>query len=123
MKNSSISNPLANSKLTETILKINPGVERQTQIQNAKLTKLMKKSSRNAEFSRKLQRNEYQHRIEQRKIMYERLKPKLDDTTRTKIDQIKEKERKKELEKKKVKEAEKLIRKNNGVRKTVDQVW
>ena len=47
------SDPLANSKLTETILKTNPGVEKQAQLQSAKLAKLMRKSERTSDFHRK----------------------------------------------------------------------
>ena len=104
MKNSS--NPLSNSKLTETILKINPGVDRQTKIQTDKLTNLMKKSTKTAEYSKKVFKNDFQTRMERRKKIYDRLKPKLDESTRMKINQIKEKDRKKEIERQKLKEAE-----------------
>ena len=46
-------NPLIHSKLTQTILKINPGVERQSQATGLKLNKLIRKSMRSQELDRK----------------------------------------------------------------------
>lgn len=109
--------PLAHSKLTETILKINPGVDKQAEAQNVKLSKLMKKSTKTAEFNKKVFRNEFTSRMEQRKKLYDRLRPKLDEGVRSKIDKIKEKERKREVERKRKEEAEKLLmKKQNGKR-------
>ena len=51
--------PLVHSKLTETILKINPGVDKQAEAQSIKLSKLIKKSTRTAEFNKKVFRNEF----------------------------------------------------------------
>ena len=113
--------PLANSKLTETILKINPGVDKQAQLQSAKLAKLIKKSGRTSDFHRKSVKNDFESRMEYRKKLYDKMRPKLDDATRARIDKIKEKERKKEAEKLKKEEAERLLRRRSSVRKGEDQ--
>ena len=115
------SNPLVHSKLTHTILKINPGVDKQAQAQHAKLARLMKKSSKTAEFHRKSVKNNFEARREQRKKLYDRLRPNLDETTRGKIDKIKEKDRKKEAERQKRKEqkAEDKAQKLEGVKQRV----
>lgn len=112
--------PLANSKLTETILKINPGVDKQAKVQSAKLEKLIKKSARTSDFHRKSVKNDFDSRMEYRKKLYDKMRPKLDDATRARIDKIKEKERKKEAEKLKKEEAERLLRRQSGVRKVED---
>ena len=111
-------NPLSNSKLTETILKINPGVDKQSEMQARKLTKLMKKSTRSSDFAKKCFKNDFEVRMEQRRKLYDKLRPKLDEASRTRIDKIKEKERKKELERLKIKEAEKLLRRQQSMKKT-----
>ena len=112
--------PLANSKLTETILKINPGVDKQAQLQSAKLAKLIKKAGRTSDFHRKSVKNDFESRMEYRKNLYDKMRPKLDDATRARIDKIKEKERKKEAEKMKKEEAERLLRRRSSVRKGED---
>ena len=112
--------PLVHSKLTETILKINPGVDKQAEAQSIKLSKLIKKSTRTAEFNKKVFRNEFTSKMEQRKKLYDRLRPKLDEGVRSKIDKIKEKERKKEIEKKRKEEAEKLLLKRQNIKKGVN---
>lgn len=112
--------PLANSKLTETILKINPGVDKQAQLQSAKLAKLIKKSARTSDFHRKSVKNDFDSRIEYRKKLYDKMRPKLDDASRARIDKIKEKERKKEAERLKKEEAERLLRRQSSVRKGGD---
>ena len=97
--------PLANSKLTETILKINPGVDKQAQLQSAKLAKLIKKSGRTSDFHRKSVKNDFESRMEYRKNLYDKMRPKLDDATRARIDKIKEKERKKKMRSRRVMKA------------------
>ena len=106
-------NPLENSKLTETILKINPGVDKQSEIHAKKLTKLMKKSARTADFAKKCFKTDFEARMDHRRKLYDRLRPKLDEESRTRIDKIKAKERKKELERLKVQQAEKLLRRQS----------
>ena len=74
-------NPLSNSKLTETILKINPGVDKQSEMQARKLTKLMKKSTRSSDFAKKCFKNDFEARMEQRRKLYDKLRPKLDEAS------------------------------------------
>ena len=97
-------NPLIHSKLTHTILKINPGVEHQARAMDHKLTKLIRKSARSSELDRKQFRNDFDARRQKRQKLYEKMRPKLDEVTRTKIEKSKEERRKKELEKQKLRE-------------------
>ena len=87
-------NPLIHSKLTHTILKINPGVEHQARATDHKLEKLVRKSARSSELERKQFRNDFEARRLKRQKLYEKMRPKLDEVTRTKIEKSKEKERK-----------------------------
>ena len=102
--------PLVHSKLTQTILKINPGVERQAEATELKLRKLIRKSVRSSELARKQFRNDFEARRLKRQRLYEKMRPKLDDLTRMKIEKTKEDRRKKEAERQKMKEAEAALR-------------
>ena len=108
-------NPLKHSKLTQTILKINPGVERQAEATELKLRKLIRKSARSSELARKQFRNDFEARRQKRQKLYEKMRPKLDDLTRMKIEKTKEDRRKKEAERQKMKEAEAAMRAGGAV--------
>ena len=146
-------NPLIHSKLTQTILKINPGVERQSQATGLKLNKLIRKSMRSQELDRKqfrkvqlfdfltfydlhlcihssiivftyilfITRNDFEVRRIKRQKLYEKLRPKLNDVTRTKIEKTKEDRRKKDLEKQKLKETERALRGTAAVKKVTEK--
>ena len=108
-------NPLVHSKLTQTILKINPGVERQAEAKGLKLSKLMRKSVRSSELARKQFRNDFEARRQKRQKLYERMRPKLDELSRMKIEKTKEDRRKKEAERQKMREAEAALRAGGAV--------
>ena len=121
-------NPLANSNLNRTILRINPGVDRKAENQISNLIKLTKKTSKTSEYRRKAFLNTFESRRTYRQKLYERLRPKLDPSTRVAIDRFKEEQRKKEWEKLKKLEALKQIhhQKTKGgssFSESVDDKW
>ena len=100
-------NPLASSNLSKTILQINPGVDRKAANQISNLNKLTKKANKTSDYRRKCFTNTFESRRSQRQKLYERLRPKLDPSSRAAIDRFKEEHRRKEWEKLKKLEAEK----------------
>ena len=101
--------PLDKTVLPITIVKINPGVDRQAEEQIKKLSKVAKKTDKSLDYRRKLFSTNFESRRHYRKNLYERLRPKLDPASRLAIDRFKAEDRKKEFEKLKKLEGQKLI--------------
>ena len=81
--------PLAASKLAQTILKTNPGIDRVTEEKLDAAKKLNMKKIKMSEHQRKLFINKLESRRKKRSALYNRLKPKLEPSTRSIIEKYK----------------------------------
>ena len=81
--------PLAASKLAQTILKTNPGIDRVTGEKLDAANKLNMKKIKMSEHQRKLFLNKLESRRKKRDLLYNRLKPKLEPSTRSAIEKYK----------------------------------
>ena len=81
--------PLAASKLAQTILKTNPGIDRVTGEKLDAANKLNMKKIKMSEHQRKLFLNKLENRRKKRSALYNRLKPKLEPSTRSAIEKYK----------------------------------
>ena len=81
--------PLAASKLAQTILKTNPGIDRVTDEKLVAANKLYMKKLKMSEHHRKLFINKLENRRKKRRVLYNKLKPKLDPSTRSVIEMYK----------------------------------
>lgn len=81
--------PLAASKLAQTILKTNPGIDRVTGEKLDAANKLNMKKIKMSEHQRKLFLNKLESRRKKRDALYNRLKPKLEPSTRSAIEKYK----------------------------------
>ena len=86
--------PLASSKLAQTILKTNPGIDRVTREKLDAAKKLNMKKIKMSEHQRKLFINKLESRRKKRSALYNRLKPKLEPSTRSIIEKYKLESRK-----------------------------
>ena len=81
--------PLAASKLAQTILKTNPGIDRVTGEKLDAANKLNMKKIKMSEHQRKLFLSKLENRRKKRSALYNRLKPKLEPSTRSAIEKYK----------------------------------
>ena len=81
--------PLAASKLAKTILKTNPGIDRVTSEKLDVVDKLSLKKCKMSDHQRKLFVNKFESRRRKRSSLYERLKPKLEPSSRAMIEKYK----------------------------------
>ena len=81
--------PLAASKLAQTILKTNPGIDRVTGEKLDAANKLNMKKIKMSEHQRKQFLNKLESRRKKRDALYNRLKPKLEPSTRSAIEKYK----------------------------------
>ena len=81
--------PLSASKLAQTILKTNPAIDRVTGEKLDVADKLNLKKSKMTEHQRKQFLNKFESRRKKRSALYDRLKPKLEPSTRSVIEKYK----------------------------------
>ena len=81
--------PLAASKLAKTILKTNPGIDRVASEKLDVVDKLSLKKSKVSDHQRKLFTNKFESRRRKRSSLYDRLKPKLEPSSRALIEKYK----------------------------------
>ena len=81
--------PLATSTLKNTILHLNPSVERNTQAQLYRASKLAIKENRSSAYRNKMILSTFDARRNKRKRLFEKMKPKLEPASRNAIEKYK----------------------------------
>ena len=82
-------NTLANSTLKNTILHINPTIDKKTQSELSRFSKIAIKENQSSKFKQKLFLSTFEARRNKRKTLFEKVKPKLDSASRNAIEKYK----------------------------------